>query len=205
MAGPRALIDHPMHRAALRARFMRPWRRRRFQHFGADSVIDRPTFLLGERLMSIGDGVVILRGASLAVEGPAWGRSEPVLKIGDRVGMRPYCVVSAADSVTIEDDVVIGSFTCIVDSAHTFDAGYPNIMHNPINAQPIHIGRGTWLAERVAVLPGVTIGRCCMVGANSVVQRDLPDFSIALGVPARVIGKVEGVDPDRPAPSQRMW
>jgi acetyltransferase-like isoleucine patch superfamily enzyme len=200
-----ALFDHPAERMALLGRVMRPWRVHRFHHFGRDSIVDRPVFLHGEGYMSIGDNSVILRGASISVEGPAWGKEPPRLRIGDRVGMRPYCVVSVSDSVTIEDDVVIGSFTSIVDSRHTYDAGNPNIMHNPLEVEPVRIGRGTWLAERVAVLPGADIGRCCMVGAGSVVRGELPDFSIALGTPARVIGKVEGVDPDREPPTQRLW
>jgi acetyltransferase-like isoleucine patch superfamily enzyme len=201
----RALTRHPMRRAELRGQVMRPLRVRRFHHFGTNSFIDRPAFLFGEGHMSIGDDVVVLRGGWFSVEEPAQAREAPALRIGDRVGFRPYCVVSVAESVTIEDDVVIGSFTCIIDSAHTFDAGNPNIMHNPVRAEPVRIGRGTWLAERVAVLPGADIGRCCMVGANSVVRGRLPDFSIALGIPARVIGKVEGVDPDRPPPTHRLW
>lgn len=189
----------------IRGRVMRPLRERRFHHFGANSFIDLPTFLYGEDFMSIGDDVVILRGASLSVEGWAWDKPAPRLRIGNRVGMRPYCVISVSESITIEDDVVIGSFSSIIDGEHTFDAGNPNIMHNPMRKRPVRIGRGTWIAERVAVLPGSDIGRCCMIGAGSVVRGTLPDFSIALGMPARVIGKVEGVDPERPPPTSRMW
>lgn len=155
--------------------------------------------------MSVGVGVLILRGASLSVEGTAWGRGAPLLRIGDRVGIRPYCVISVSESVTIEDDVIIGSFSSVVDSNHTFDAGNPNVMHNPVTSAPIRVGKGSWLAERVAVLAGADIGRCCIVGANSVVRGTLPDFSIAAGAPARVIGQVEGVDPDSPPAAERLW
>jgi acetyltransferase-like isoleucine patch superfamily enzyme len=200
-----ALLDHPMERVVLRSRIMRPWRTHRFHRFGPGSIIDRPAFLQGENQMSVGSDVVILRGSSISVEGYARHKQEPVLSIGDRVGMRPFCVISVSDSVTIESDVIMGSFTCVIDSEHTYENGNPNVMHNIVRTRPVHIGRGTWLAERVAVLPGVTIGRCCIVGANSVVREDLPDLSIAAGVPARIIGEVEGVEPDRPPPADRMW
>jgi acetyltransferase-like isoleucine patch superfamily enzyme len=67
-------------------------------------------------------------------------------------------------------------------------------MHNPLETSPIRIGRGTWIAERVAVLRGADIGRCCIIGANSVVKGTIPDYSIAVGSPARVVGRVDGVD-----------
>jgi acetyltransferase-like isoleucine patch superfamily enzyme len=57
----------------------------------------------------------------------------------------------------------------------------------------------------VAVLKGSNIGRCCIVGANSVVRGEIPDFSIAVGSPARVVGQVEGVDLDSPPATGRLW
>jgi acetyltransferase-like isoleucine patch superfamily enzyme len=61
-------------------------------------------------------------------------------------------------------------------------------MHNPLVSTPVRIGEGTWIGERVAVLRGADIGRCCMIGANSVVRGEIPDYSIAVGAPARVVG-----------------
>jgi acetyltransferase-like isoleucine patch superfamily enzyme len=148
---------------------------------------------------------VILRGTHLAVESFAWQKPSPVLRIGDRVGIRPYCMISAADEIAIDDDVIIGAFSSVIDSDHTFDAGQPNVMHNPLATAPVRIGRGTWLAERVAVLRGSTIGRCCIIGANSVVRGDIPDYSVAAGSPARVIGTVDGVDADAPPLLERLW
>ncbi len=78
-------------------------------------------------------------------------------------------------------------------------------MHNPVVTSPVQIGRGTWIAERVSVLRGATIGRCCIIGANSVVRGSIPDFSIAVGAPARVVGKVEGVDARAQALDSPLW
>jgi acetyltransferase-like isoleucine patch superfamily enzyme len=185
-----------MDRIALRGRLMEPWRRRQFHRFGAGSLVHRPNAILGAHHIAIGANTLVLHNAWLAVETPAHDQPAPVLRIGDRVGIRPFCTISASESVVIEDDVVIASYTSIVDSDHSFAQGRPNVMHNGVVSEPIHIGRGTWIAERVAVLRGARIGRCCIVGANSVVRGELPDFSIAVGAPARVVGQVEGVDPD---------
>jgi acetyltransferase-like isoleucine patch superfamily enzyme len=55
-------------------------------------------------------------------------------------------------------------------------------------SSPVRVGAGTWIGERVAVLRGANIGRCCIIGANSVVRGEIPDYSIAVGAPARVVG-----------------
>lgn len=204
-ARPRELVTHPMAAVSLRARVTRPYWRRRLGHLGRDAIVHRPVWVYGGHLMSIGDEALILHGASLSVESFAWERPGPVLRIGDRVGLRPYCTISASESIVIEDDVIVGAFTGIVDSDHTFKLGNPNVMHNPVETSPIRIGRGTWLAERVAVLRGADIGRCCIIGANSVVRGTIPDYSIAVGAPARVVGRVEGVDADSATLAQTLW
>ena len=52
---------------------------------------------------------------------------------------------------------------------------------------PVRIGRGAWLGENAVIMPGVTVGRGAVIGANAVVREDVPDYSVAVGVPARVI------------------
>jgi serine acetyltransferase len=199
------LVRYPMRRVELRAQLTRPYWRRRFHAYGEGAIVHRPGGVFGAHQISIGSGSLILGGCYLSVETRAWSRTAPVLRIGSRVGIRPYCMISAAESITIEDDVIIGAFSSVIDSDHTFAEGRPNVMHNSVAAEPIHIGRGTWLAERVAVLRGSSIGRCCMIGANSVVRGELPDYSIAVGAPARVVGEVSGVDADALPFSERLW
>jgi acetyltransferase-like isoleucine patch superfamily enzyme len=194
-----------MDRVALEGRVMRPLRRRQFHEFGARSIVHRPMWIFGGHKIAIGAHSLVLHNAWLSVETPAWNRPAPVLRIGDRVGIRPYCTISAAESIVLEDDVIVGAYSSVYDSDHTFAQGRPNVMHNSLETAPVRIGRGTWLAERVAVLRGSNIGRCCIVGANSVVRGDIPDFSIAVGAPARVVGEVTGVDLDAPELTASLW
>lgn len=201
----REFVRYPMRRVALEARLLEPYRRRRFHAFGSGSIVHRPGSLLGPHKMSIGEHSLILGGCHLAVETPAWGLSQPVLQIGSRVGIRPYCFFSASASIVVEDDVIIGALSSVIDSDHTFAEGRPNVMHNSVIAEPVRIGRGTWLGERVAVLRGSRIGRCCMIGANSVVRGVIPDYSIAVGAPARVVGEVTGVNADAPPLTRRLF
>jgi acetyltransferase-like isoleucine patch superfamily enzyme len=177
-----------LQRVVWRARALEPWRRRQFAAFGRDSILHRPDWISHPEKIEIGSSVLMFHGLWLAAEQPAWGRPGPAIRVGDHVAVRPYCTISAAESVTIEDGVVISAFTTIIDSDHTFAAGRPNVMHNPLVSTPVRVGEGTWIGERVAVLRGADIGRCCMIGANSVVRGEIPDYSIAVGAPARVVG-----------------
>ncbi len=199
------LARYPMRRIALRAKLTRPYWRARFHAFGEHAIVHRPGSVFGAHKISIGSASLILAGSYLSVETPAWETAGPVLTIGDRVGIRPYCMISASESIVIEDDVIIGAFSSLIDSDHTFAEGRPNVMHNSVVTGPIRVGRGTWLAERVAVLRGASIGRCCIVGANSVVRGELPDYAIAVGSPAKVVGEVTGVDADAPPFAERLW
>jgi lipopolysaccharide O-acetyltransferase len=187
-----AWVDQPMKRVALRGRLLHPYRRLRFRRFGADSILHKPDWVFGPQQTAIGARVIILGHVWLSVEGPAWELPGPVIEIGDGVGIRPYCTISAAESIVIEDNVVLSAFTSVLDSDHSWrDGQWENIAWNPLRASPIRIGRGTWIGERVAVLRGSNIGRFCIIGANSVVNGEIPDFSVAVGAPARVVGSTE--------------
>jgi acetyltransferase-like isoleucine patch superfamily enzyme len=181
-------IDQPMKRVALRANLLRPYRHLRFHSFGKRSIVHRPEWVYGPRQIAIGEGVVVLSHAWLSVEESAWERPAPVIRIGDDVWIRPFCTISASESVVVEDHVVISAFTTVVDSDHTSRGESENVLWNPVKTAPVRIGSGTWIGERVAVLRGSNIGRSCVIGANSVVRGEIPDFSVAVGAPARVIG-----------------
>ena len=180
--------ERPIRRVQARNRLVRPWRGHRFHSFGRASIVDRPLWVYGPQQIAIGAEVIVLRGCWLAVESMAWGRPAPVLDIGDRVAMRPGCTISAADSIVIEDDVGMGAYVTVIDSRHTWKAGHPNPMHNPIESAPVRVGRGSWLADRATVAAGADIGEQCAIGPNTVVSGTVPDFSIVLGNPGRVVG-----------------
>lgn len=170
---------------------MRPWWRHRFQEFGDGSILHRPGWVYGPHRISIGRNVLALNGLWLSAERQTWDRPGAAIEIGDGVALRPNCTISASEKIVIEEDVVIAAFTTVIDSDHTWDAGHPNVLYNPVRSAPIRIGRGTWVGERVAVLRGSTIGEFCVIGANSVVKGDIPSGSIAVGAPARVVGTTQ--------------
>jgi acetyltransferase-like isoleucine patch superfamily enzyme len=180
-------LARPIGRVALRGRLLEPYRRLRFHRFGRGSILHRPDWVVGAGQVAIGARVLILHGMWLAVEKPAWKLPAPVVRIGDGVAIRPYCTISAAESIVIEDDVVISAFTTVIDSDHTMGPK-PNVLGNPLKTAPVRIGRGSWIGERVAVLRGSAIGEFSVIGANSVGRGEIPPYSIAVGAPARVVG-----------------
>ena len=178
-----------MKRVALRARVLRPYWARRFHDFGEGSILHRPDWVYGPQQIAIGRGVVILKSIWLSVERVAWDRPAPVLHIGDGVAIRPYCTISAAESIVIEDNVVLSAFSTVIDSDHVHGGRHPNIVWGrKLATSPVRIGEGTWVGERVAILRGADIGKFCTIGSNSVVRGTIPDHSIAVGAPARVVG-----------------
>lgn len=101
--------------------------------------------------------------------------------------------IASVDSVTLGDNVLIASRVFISDHNHGQysgdDVSNPNEVpaDRKLSSSPVVIEDNVWLGEGVAVMPGVRIGRGCIIGANSVVTKDLPDNTICAGVPAKVI------------------
>jgi hypothetical protein len=180
------LLEQPMKRVRLWGRLREPLWRGRLHSFGAGSVVHRPIWISGAEGIAVGSDCVLLRPRLMAPRG-AGDVHEPALRIGDRVTMRPFASILAAKSVTIEDDVSIASLSTVSDTAHDVASGYEAAMDG--SPAPVRIGRGTWIAQRVAVLAGSNVGRHCYIEANSVVSGDIPDYSVATGVPARIVGR----------------
>jgi acetyltransferase-like isoleucine patch superfamily enzyme len=111
-----------------------------------------------------------------------------VLQIGDRVGIRVGCTISAATSVVVEEDVGMGASVTIIDSKHTWGGGHVNPLYGTFDSAPVRIGRGSWLADRVTIAAVADIGEQCAIGPNSVVSGKVADFAIVVGNPGRVVG-----------------
>ena len=184
----RSLIDEPMARVVLRGTVQHPFRRRRFQSFGEKSLIHRPDWIYGPQRIAVGDRVVILHGVWLSAERSTWDQPKPAIEIHDGVLFRPYVVVSASSSIVFEENVAVGASASFIDSHHLIEDFDHSPAWSPTEAEPIRVGWGTWIAEKATVLKGSTIGRKCIIGAHAVVKGDIPDYSIAVGAPARVVG-----------------
>jgi len=110
--------------------------------------------------------------------------SHPDVSIGAAVYVGHYCSIG---NVTVEDDVLIASHVSIMNGCHqhgTESVEVP-LREQPGQYEPVTIGRDSWIGERATI--AASVGRHCIIGAGSLVLSPVPDYSIAVGVPARVI------------------
>jgi acetyltransferase-like isoleucine patch superfamily enzyme len=162
-----------------------------FASFGSRSVVQLPVRLNGEGQIAVGDDVFVGAGCWLQVLGePGPGAR---IEIGDGTSIVGDCVISASDSIVLGDRVLIARNAYLADHMHGFEDTRLAVMDQPIErVGPIEIGDGAWLGENVVVGPGVRIGAGAVIGANSVVLADVPDHSVAVGAPARVVRSFSG-------------
>jgi acetyltransferase-like isoleucine patch superfamily enzyme len=105
-----------------------------------------------------------------------------VLRIGDNVVINNGTIISTRIRIEIGEGTGIGYHCLLMDSD-----GHPLVPGEPINEGPITIGRHVWIASKVSILQGVTIGDFAVVATGAVVTKDVPAYAVVAGVPAKVI------------------
>lgn len=157
-----------------------------FMKIGRGTRIQPPFRCSGFEQISLGDNVVIHRDCWLQALGVRGDSPKLIIKSHAGIGMG--ATIAAAQQVVIGEYVLMARNVYIADHGHAFADVNTPIMHQGIdNIRPVAIGRHTWLGQNVCILPGASIGIHCVIGANSVVKSSIPDFSVAVGTPARVV------------------
>jgi acetyltransferase-like isoleucine patch superfamily enzyme len=133
----------------------------------------------GEDGIVIGDDVLIHRGAIIIAK--AGG-----IEIGDRTNVGTGSLVVSMGGVSIGADVGIGGGCSISGGAFQVQVESER-GHDKYTKGPVRLGDRSWFGMRAIVLDGVTVGDGCIVGAGSVVNRDLPADSVATGMPVKVV------------------
>ncbi len=109
------------------------------------------------------------------------------IELGDAVGFNFGCYVNGYSGLIVGDRTVFGPYTMIHTANHrTDDASRPIVDQGWADTPPIRIGADCWVGMGVCMLPGVQIGDGCVIGAGSVVAKDLEAYSVAMGNPAKV-------------------
>jgi acetyltransferase-like isoleucine patch superfamily enzyme len=167
------------------------WRWWRFYQFGWRSRLGRCDMLTNPRAISIGKKVLIRKGARLEAVGE-WDGKKPKIVIGDGTSAQFYFHCGAAKSIIIGENVLIAGNVYITDHDHKFD----DLSRAPIDcseliAKPVVIEDGAWLGEGCRILKGVTVGKRAVIGANAVVTKDVPAYTIVGGVPAKLISTIK--------------
>jgi acetyltransferase-like isoleucine patch superfamily enzyme len=157
---------------------------------GRRSVLFKPLIVANPGRIKIGERSQIRDFARLEViHRPHLGWNAN-LCIGNRVTIEQGVHIVCQGDVTLGDDVAITAYCAIVDTFHPHDSPDrppPFGRRLPTERTWVSIGEGTIIGMHTVVLPNVRIGRGCVIGACSVVNRDIPDYAMAAGSPARVI------------------
>lgn len=182
------------------------WISPEFKSVGAKDAFGRFGQLLGGKYISVGDNTVFGVGCYLT----AWDQTS--LKeenpIGPEITIGSYCSIGAHNHITATNRIVIGDgflsgkWVTITDNSHgNYDVNNPEDIeqwqtvipnHRPtVSKGPVIIGQNVWVGDKATILPGVTIGDGAVIGANSVVTKDVPPYSIVGGNPAKVLKQLD--------------
>ena len=144
-----------------------------------DASDNRYDDLRRARILGFGKNVTVSPGAIIRI-----GQND--IGEGSHIGL--FCYING--DVRIGDHVLIGPYCSLPAGNHKFGPETQTFSKRD-QARPITVGAGTWLASGVTVTNGVTVGKCNLVCANSVVTHDTPDYAIMAGTPARQIGRID--------------
>ncbi|MGQ9524315.1 MAG: DapH/DapD/GlmU-related protein [Armatimonadota bacterium] len=130
--------------------------------------------------ITIGTGVFIGRNTILSCKNGD-------ITVGDNTMLSFNCEVFSGSTVSIGRNCEIAAYTYLIGGDHAYSRSDVPVAEQGLVSRGISVGDNVWLGAGVKVLDGVSIGRDAIVGAGAVVTQDLPDFSVAVGVPARVV------------------
>ena len=162
-----------------------------FGSYGKDVYIESGVVINRPRFVHVGDHVRIKRNTSINLHPKDKKSKEILLFIGNGVIISESCFISACNRIIIEENVGISPNVMIIDSSRK-----PGPIDRPSKEQDleigfVHIGADSWIAYNACIMPNVTIGRHCIIGALSVVNNDIPPYSVAVGSPAEVVKRYD--------------
>jgi acetyltransferase-like isoleucine patch superfamily enzyme len=172
------------------------WISKEFRNMGKSSVIQRHMHLIGGKYISIGTNTGIgVRAVLTAWDKYKSNTFEPTIIIGNNVSIGDDCHITAINRIEIGNNVLTGKKITITDNSHG-KSNLESILLSPSDrtlhsAGPVIIEDGVWIGDKVTILPNVRIGKSSIIGANSVVTKNIPSNCVAAGIPAKVIKTFE--------------
>ena len=164
------------------------WRRR--LNIGKDSRIIRPLRIAGGKSICIGNHVIVKEGCWIECQ-PLTNNHSPRLVINDGCVLGHFNEIYSTSDIQLDKCVLTADRVYISDNFHCYSDPAIPILKQPIQQnRKVRIGEGSWLGVNVCVM-GASIGKHCVIGANSVVIHDIPDYCVAVGAPARIVKRYD--------------
>lgn len=161
----------------------------RFKHLGIYTVIRGSTRIDGAKSIEIGSKSIIQKRSwlyAIGIDGIPC-----TLRIGNRCAIGYNNHITCVRDVEIGDGVLTANNVYISDNYHGYEDPDVPVRFQPVRFKgPTSIGEGSWLGENVCVI-GARVGKHCVIGANSVVTKDIPDYCVAVGAPARIVKRYD--------------
>lgn len=178
---------------------------RDFRQIGEGVFFHHIGLLLGQKYITVGsrsefDDAFVLTAWDTYETNEGTQHFTPVVEIGSDCYFGVGIHITAINRIKIGDGCLTGKWVTITDNSHG-DNSSDQIQSMPIK-RPLHskgpviIGKHVWIGDKATILPGVTIGEGAVIGANSVVTKDVPAFSVVAGVPARIIKAIDQNEPE---------
>jgi len=150
-----------------------------FESAGRRGSIGSGVRFYGDLTIEFGNRVAIRDGCRFGGAG--------TLKVGDGTSINADCILTALERIEIGRDVMLAPWVYVLDVDHRYEDRNVPITKQGYEVSPVVIGDGVWIGTGAVITKGVTIGVGAIIGAGSVVTQDIPPYTIAAGIPARVI------------------
>ncbi len=176
------------------------YKRGKFKMFGRSSIIRPYTDLIvGEQYIEVGNNTILGKNVQLTAWDSNNGKSyTPQIIIGSNCQFGGYNHITAINRIEIGDGVLTGKFVTISDNSHGITDNAEELNVSPVKRPAyskgaVEIGDNVWIGDKATILSNVKIGSGSIIGANSVVTKDIPPFSIVGGNPARIIKSIKQI------------
>ena len=141
---------------------------------------------LSKNGVHIGNNVSIHRNTIIDCTGGIRSIGDEI-KIGNSVGFSPHCYIQVRGKVEIGDNVIFGPYAKIFSENHNFSNTEIPITSQGESRKGVNVMNDVWVGSNVIILDGVTVGQFSIIAAGSLVNKDVPPYSIVAGVPAKII------------------
>jgi acetyltransferase-like isoleucine patch superfamily enzyme len=175
--------------------FKRPFQKIGFGHYGRKTFIYKPKLIKGKKYIFLDDNVKFFDGARIEAL-DSWGETDPThfcpsIHIGENTSFESDAHITSAGNITIGKNCTFSCRCLITSINHSYKTINERVLLQPLEVADVTIGENCFFGMDSKVFPGVHIGDNVIVGANTLVNKDIPSYCVVVGSPCRIIKKYD--------------